>query len=135
MQPKSMDVTRAPMKRDTSDLEKLTRFFTTNSPFRHDDVFRLVSLSTSIAPVEADKVTCDRADKIGIVTSCANGTTSNTKIMMLPKSDTVRTLLDVYNTYKFHDGHMEIDANILFHRLVVLAQQQANVAEHFAYMS
>ena len=35
--------------------------------------------------------------------------------------------------YKFRYGHTEIYANILFHRLVVLAQQQANVAERFTY--
>jgi len=29
-----VDVTRAPMKHDVSDPEKLTRFFSTNSPFR-----------------------------------------------------------------------------------------------------
>jgi len=92
------------MKRDASDLEKLTRFFTTNSPFRHVDVFRLVSLSTSIAAAEADKVTCDRADKIGSDIMC-QWNDIEYKVMMLPKSDTVRTLLNMYTTYKFHDGH------------------------------
>jgi len=54
-----LDVTRAQLKRDASHLEKLTRFFTTNSPFHYvNDVnaFRLVSFSTSIAATEADKV-------------------------------------------------------------------------------
>jgi len=55
------------------------------------------------------------------------------KDMTLLKSETVRTLANMYNTYKFHDGHTETDANIIFHRLVVLAQQQASVAERFAY--
>jgi hypothetical protein len=127
-----VDVTRARMKRDASDLEKLTRFFTSNSPFRYVDACRLVSLSTGFAATEADKVTCDKADDIGsdIMRRWNN---IEYKDMTLPKSDTVRTLANMYNTYKFDDGHTEIDANILFHRLVVLAQQQANVAEHFAY--
>jgi len=51
-----VDMTRARRKRDASDLEKLTRFFTTNSPFCYVNTFRLVSLSTSIAATEADEV-------------------------------------------------------------------------------
>jgi len=52
------------------------------------------------------------------------------KDMLLPKSEMVRTLANMYNTCKFRYGHTEIYANVLFHRLLVLAQQQANVAEH-----
>jgi len=51
------------------------------------------------------------------------------KDMMLPKSE----MVCVYNIYKFHDGHIEIDTNILFHRLVVLAQQEATVVDRFSY--
>jgi len=52
-----LDVTRAQLKRDASHLEKLTRFFTTNSPFHYVNAFRLVSFFTSIAATEADRVT------------------------------------------------------------------------------
>lgn len=42
------------------------------------------------------------------------------------------TLANMHNTYKLDDGHTEIDANILFYRLLV-AQQQADIAHSFAY--
>ena len=127
-----VDVSQSRMRRDASDLEKLTKFFTSNSPFRYADSFRLVSLASGIAATADDNVTCDETDNIGseIMERWSNITY---KDMTLPKRDMVRTLANMYNTYRFDDGCAEIDANILFHRLVVLAQQQASVAEQFAY--
>ena len=93
-----VDVSQSHMRRDASDLEKLTKFFTSNSPFWYADSVRLVSLASGIAATADDNVTCDEADNIGsdIMAQWSN---IAYKDVMLSKRDTVCTLANMYNTY------------------------------------
>jgi len=84
-----------------------------------------------IAATDADNVTWDKAHEIGNRIMCRRQNIQY-KDIKLPRSETVRTLANMHNTYKLDDGHTEIDANILFYWLLV-AQQQADIAHSFAY--
>ena len=115
-----VEFTRARMKRDAEDLEKLMGFFKINNPFRFSDTARLVSLSSGTVANDGDGVNCDIAGDVGMQIS-QTWQDMNYSEIILRKNQTVKTLASVHNVMKLGDKFGEIDANRLFQRLVLMA--------------
>lgn len=77
-------------------------------------------------------VTCDVADEVGleIQRSCND---QNYGAFTLHKSSRVTTLANIHNLYKMDDDNNHMDANSLFHSIVVLVQRSDNQATCFDF--
>jgi hypothetical protein len=128
----SVEVGKSRIARDNADLRKLVDFLTVNSPFRFVDSSRIVSLLNGVSAGPDDGVTCDIADEVGLrIQESWNDVTYGS--VTLHKTSRVKTLANMHNLFKVDDESSEIDANSLFHRLVVLAQRSENQAACFEF--
>jgi hypothetical protein len=122
----------ARMVRDKADMQKVREYVTANSPFRFVDASRLISLSTGVSAGPEDGVTCDVADEIGYNLQQSWNNVDYGSVVV-HKNSRVKTLANVHNLYKVDDGNEHIDANSLFHRLVVLVQRSDDQAACFEF--
>jgi hypothetical protein len=104
------------------DVQKILDYVTVNSPFRFVDASRLFSSSTGVSAGPDDGVTCDVADEVGLQIQ-RSWNDVNYGTVTLHKSSRVKTLANMHNLYRLEDENEQMDANSLFHRLVVLLVQ------------
>lgn len=126
------DVSKARTARDATDVHKLTNFLNLNSPFRFTDDLRLVSLSSGVSAGPDDGVNCDTAETIGYEIQQSWDGEKYSEVT-LRKASLIKTLANMHNLYKLDEENSSMDANSLFHRLVVLAQSSDDVASCFTY--
>ena len=94
-----VEFTRARMKRDAEDLEKLVGFFKINNPFRFSDKARLVSLSSGTVANDGVGVNCDIAGDVGMQI-LQTWQDMNYSEIILRNNQTVKTLESVHNMMK-----------------------------------
>jgi hypothetical protein len=128
----SVELGETRMVRDNADVNKVMEYLTTNSPFRFVDSSRLVSLSTGVTAGPEDGVTCDVADEVGMHLQRL-WDDGNYGSIVVHKNSRVKTLANMHNLYKMEGENEHMDANSLFHRLVVLVQRSDDQAACFDF--
>jgi hypothetical protein len=126
------DVSKARIARDTSDVVKIGTLLAANSPFRLADCTRLISLISGVSSGANDNLNCDKADEVGFEIQMTWNDKRYSEITFR-RNDCVKNLATLHNVYKLDECDSDMDANSLFHRLVVLAQFSDDVAACFDY--
>jgi hypothetical protein len=117
------------MERDHSDLQKIAGFFTQRDPFCADPSLR--NIATGV--VAEDGVNCEKAKEVGdsIIKKMAG---KDVHEHSFQKKDQVKTLACKTSVH-LKDGSIQIDTQLLFQRLSVLATsgQYDNPSSFFEY--
>lgn len=123
------EATRARMERDNKDLQKIIGFLIQRDPFCGDP--SLKNIATGV--VAEDGVNCEKAKKVGdlVVKKMAG---QDALEHSFQKKDQVKTLASK-TSISLKDGTIQIDPQLLFQRLSVLATsgQYDNPASFFEY--
>ncbi len=109
------EATRARMERDHSDLQKIVGFFTQRDPFRAD--LSLQDIATGV--VAKDGVNCEKAKEVGnaIIKKMAGKDVHEHSFRKKYQGKTLACKTSFY----LKDGSIQIDPQLLFQRLNVLA--------------
>jgi hypothetical protein len=132
IQSEHINVSKAHIARDTSDVIKIETILAVNSPFRFADCTRIISLISGVSAGQNDNVNCDTADEVGFAIRMDWNEKTFSEITF-PRNECIKSLATLHNVSKLDEGDSDMNANSLFHRLVALAQGSDDVAASFEY--
>jgi hypothetical protein len=125
------DVSTSRASRDFADIMKIVEWFEANNPF---DTFNrsLRSLSNGVSAAENDPVNCDKAEDIGAsIMQRMNGLPYSE--VSIKKADKVVTLSQIGTVSAPRSKQVNIDATVLFSRLVVIMSRCTDIASYFSF--
>jgi len=111
-------------------LSRLLAFYRSNNPF--DVAYgELHSLYSGVIASDEDKVSCDQAKSVGrcIMERMDNEIVIN---VVLKKADRAKTLSQV-SKMVVADKHLKVDSNLLFSRLIIIAQRCDDIEPIFCH--
>ena len=122
------------MQRDSKDRLAVKQYLQRYSSFRFSDKNKLVtvSLSSGVVVSTEDMVTCDRADQIG----CKIQEKWDEKSfgdLSLRKAEQAKTMSQLTSACSVKSEQVSVDPNILFYRLLLVAERENGLRECFQY--
>ena len=117
--------------RDFSDLNKILNWFAAHNPFAVDDG-KLRSISTGFVAADEDGVNCDLAEEVGqgIMQTMDKQAFTDT---VMKRSSQLKALSHLGKKVKVGKGHIVIDPNVLFSRLLLVMAQSGCTETCFEY--
>jgi len=117
--------------RDCRDLKKVLDWLEINNPFfSGNDCLR--SLSSGLVAGDDDNINCDSAEEVGEAIQKKWNDRIFSEITS-KKADQVRTLRNLQKMCIIGQKPVLMDANSLFHRLVILVERSEDIPSYFSY--
>lgn len=110
------------IRRDCSDVLKVVHWFEEHNPFAEDDG-KLRSLASGVAASDSDNINCDEAEMVGRKAMLKFDDLAFSEAV-LRKSDRVVALSTLTSKLTVSKKHIQMDANVLFTRLLFIMQRQ-----------
>ncbi|CAH1106781.1 unnamed protein product [Psylliodes chrysocephalus] len=123
-----VDASDSRVKKDTKEIRKLLKWFSTHEPF--PEVDKIISIASGV--VGDSKINCYKAREVELnsVTKLTGLTFNNIK---LKRADKAVSLLAMSSTIKVHDEKVPIDPVLLFQRMSITAAFQDEIEKYFEY--
>ena len=124
------DIGHSRATRDCKDMQTVLDWLEANNPLATDDN-RLRSLSSGLVATDENNITCDNADEVGETIQKKWNEVDFTDVVC-KKSDQVRPLALLQKLCTSGKKPILIDANSLFHRLVILVERSEDIPSYFS---
>ena len=118
-------------KKDTEALKKLVDWFENNNPF-DPNYPALRSLSFGVTTSKEDNINCDAVEIVGKSIQKKLDTLSIEECK-IKRTDQVKTLVHLHNGIKVDGNTVHLKPSVLFSRLILLVQKEANRTKYFEY--